>query len=442
VREAVGANGYSLGVLVIFWSRRSDRTGEEHALAILQALRAGGVDVLALGPADEVPILHAVVMADAPAVVRWLVTVAGAPLEERDDDGDTPLMAACCRQAWAAALALLAAGARVDSMCAIDGSAQTIAQWARSSPDCKHRGVQLAIAARAREHAAQAGKAEGGAAGFVACSMSEGTRRAGLPTEPASLDTGGEKGAIIEAVAADNAGAGATATAASAPAAGAGRNQAKARKGKGRQGAAGNRTKASSPDAGSDWPGHEPSPSCGSGDTAVVLAAAAAAAAASDACEQPRAAIAASTLCDPETPTPFRRLPTGLRRPPQPSLSRRLRPRVGWRPRRSVPLRPPLHRSPAAQLPQPLVALLAWRQLQPASACASQETARHAPTPQIAVGPETCNCRRWLPQPQLDRSRLNLATLPTALPSLQPCGSQPCRLRVPAQRLCGGTWRP
>jgi ankyrin repeat protein len=50
---------------------------------------------------------------DAPAVVRWLVTVAGAPLEERDGDGTTPLMVACREKAWAAAHALLDCGARV-----------------------------------------------------------------------------------------------------------------------------------------------------------------------------------------------------------------------------------------------------------------------------------------------------------------------------------------
>jgi hypothetical protein len=36
----------------------------------------------------------------------------------------------------------------------IDDRLQTIAERARRSPACKHRGVKLAVAARARKHAA------------------------------------------------------------------------------------------------------------------------------------------------------------------------------------------------------------------------------------------------------------------------------------------------
>jgi len=68
----------------------------------------------------------------------------------------TPLHVACRNKSWVVALALLAAGARVDIAGNLDGRRQTVAEWARRSPACKHRGVKLAIAARAREHAAQA----------------------------------------------------------------------------------------------------------------------------------------------------------------------------------------------------------------------------------------------------------------------------------------------
>jgi len=281
VREAVDGVGLALGPTVLSWTfaDESERISAEHALAVLQALHAAGVDVLARGPADTLPVLHAAVAANAPAVVRWLVAEAGAPLEERDSDGYTPLLCACRQKAWAAAqalldcgarvdvqspdaaggfwpvllavrsptndyallrrilaadrgsllrratngltvlhlaaatdtdalslllgsglphlainavvsqapmpglapaciatplhcacdkacwdaaLALLAAGARVDIAGGIDGRLQTVAEWARSSPACKHRGVKRAVAARAREHAAEAAAAATG----------------------------------------------------------------------------------------------------------------------------------------------------------------------------------------------------------------------------------------------------------------------------------------
>jgi len=67
----------------------------------------------------------------------------------------TSLHAPCGHDRWDAALALLAASALVDVAGDIGGSAQTKAKWVRSSPACKHRGVQLAVAARASAHAAQ-----------------------------------------------------------------------------------------------------------------------------------------------------------------------------------------------------------------------------------------------------------------------------------------------
>jgi len=68
----------------------------------------------------------------------------------------TPLSHACRAGNWQAALALLAAGARVDIAGYFGDRVQTAAQWARDSWKCAHRGLQLAIAARAREHAAEA----------------------------------------------------------------------------------------------------------------------------------------------------------------------------------------------------------------------------------------------------------------------------------------------
>jgi len=85
-----------------------------HALTILQALHAAGVDVLAQGPADSLPILHAAAYHDASALVRWLVATAGASLEERDSGSCIPLLVSCHQMTWAAAHALLDCGARVD----------------------------------------------------------------------------------------------------------------------------------------------------------------------------------------------------------------------------------------------------------------------------------------------------------------------------------------
>jgi len=281
VREAVDPDGHSLAARCMGCTlQHADipRGSVEHALTILQTLHASGVHVLAQGPADSLPILHSAAAEDAPAFVRWLVAVAGAPLEERESTrGCTPLLVACKSKAWAAAhelldsgarvdvqsgdsdgwwpvlsvaaapdcsatllprllaadrdsllrcavgglvalhlaasvntlalklllssglphlaesvnavavviptrdgplqarmtplhctcgnarwedaLALLAADARVDITGYIDGRVQTIAAWARGSSACKHRGVKLAIAARAREHASLAGRA-------------------------------------------------------------------------------------------------------------------------------------------------------------------------------------------------------------------------------------------------------------------------------------------
>jgi hypothetical protein len=64
----------------------------------------------------------------------------------------TPLHCACLIANWDAALAMLAAGARVEIGGEIDGSLQTMAEWARRSAACKHRGVRNAIATRAHLH--------------------------------------------------------------------------------------------------------------------------------------------------------------------------------------------------------------------------------------------------------------------------------------------------
>jgi len=372
VREAVGANGHSLAAAPIAWLRHEDeasRISAEHALTILQALHAAGVDVLARGRVGELPILHdAAAVANAPAVVRWMVAEAGAPVEDRDSRGDTPLLRACRRGAWSAAhalldcgaradvqssdgngwwpvlyavdvadcdvallrrilaadrdsllrcamdgysalhfaasentvavklllgsglphlaeainaaaakapshsdsgirvtplhcacfnahwdaaLALLAAGARVDIAGHNDSKPKTIVEWAHSSPACKHRGVKLAVAARAREHAAQAAAAAkgvpAGGAGSSAGVASAAAASFLAPTISASQIGGSGSAAATgkgASAGASGAGAGAGASVAAAAAGttcsegGAGQQQAKARKGKGRHGAA------------------------------------------------------------------------------------------------------------------------------------------------------------------------------------------------------------
>jgi ankyrin repeat protein len=286
VREAEGSEGRSLACMVVSSIARDAapmRASAAHALSILQALQAGGVDVLSRGPLDARPILHTAAVADAAAVVHWLVSEAGAPVEERNTSGLPPLPVACtvgawtavhalldcgarvdvqstdavrfwpvqlvaqsvhcgsallrrmlaadrdslarcaandvtaihlaaahnpdalplllgsglphlaeavnraaacapavdgrtrgwgtplhgaCRHSnWDAALALLAADARVDIAGDVGGKTQTVAQWASDGAACKHRGLKTAIAERAREHAAQASRARAAAKG-------------------------------------------------------------------------------------------------------------------------------------------------------------------------------------------------------------------------------------------------------------------------------------
>jgi ankyrin repeat protein len=363
VREALTDDGYSLGSKVVTRpcaTNPSKRISEEHALTILQTLHAVGVDVLARGPADAKPILHSAALSNAMAVVRWLVIVAGAEIEQREDRrGNTPLLLACHEQAWAAAhalldcgarvdvqsadgegiwpvllaacttetdctlllrmlaadrdsllrrsdcgvsalhfaaanprrtaalkvllgsalphigagvdavailppsltdgtesrftplhracynaswdaaLLLLAAGARVDITCDCDGKVQTAEEWARSSPACKHRGVKLSIAARAREHAAQAAAA---AKGLSSGGSRAVARMASAAVAAAAAAAGGVSARAASGAPADpdiRASAAATVSAAG-PVAGAGK-QAKGRKG--RRGAVGNRAK-------------------------------------------------------------------------------------------------------------------------------------------------------------------------------------------------------
>jgi len=418
VREAVGPDGHSLGSTVGRWlcaANASKRISAENALTVLQTLRAAGVDVLARGPADELSILHAAAAVNAPALVRWLVAEAGAPLEERDSWGSTPLLTACGHEAWAAAhalldggaragvqrtdaegmwpvvvlaaadcdagwalllqrilaadrdsllrcsatacsalhmaainnnnnkalaallnsglphlaeainavavfsstdasspsatatplhgacghalwdaaLALLAAGARVDITGHIGGRLQTMAEWARRSPACKHRGVKSAIAARAREHAAQAAAvAKGlpsGGAGFVAGETA---------AAPAAAATGG--GASADAAA----GTAVDVAASFKPAAGA-TTQPRGRKG--RRGAASNR--AEEPQSADDALELIAPPAAGGTvsagllplavDGSVAIAASAAAAAAAAAVSPAVASATLSTCEDP-----------------------------------------------------------------------------------------------------------------------------------------------
>jgi ankyrin repeat protein len=123
VRESVSSYGNSLGYTVVLGLRRRvlcKRIAAGHTVAVLQVLRAGGVDVLAGAPADESSVLRLAVGVSEPALIRWLVSAAGAALEVTDESGFTPLMAACARGAWATAHVLLDLGARADTQSAGD----------------------------------------------------------------------------------------------------------------------------------------------------------------------------------------------------------------------------------------------------------------------------------------------------------------------------------
>jgi hypothetical protein len=138
-------------------------------------------------------------------------------------------MVACRENAWAAALAPLAAGARVGIAGVITGRLQMMAEWARRSPACRHRGVKFAIAARAREHAAEAAAAakglQSGAAAGAASSVAHNSA------------TAAETGSVCASAAAD-----ATTASAAAATAGPTTGVGKRPKGhKGRRGAESNR---------------------------------------------------------------------------------------------------------------------------------------------------------------------------------------------------------
>jgi hypothetical protein len=172
--------------------------------------------------------------------------------------GATPLHLACENARWDAALALLVAGARVDIAGGIDGRVQTIAEWDRNDLACKHRGVKLAIAARAREHAAQAAAVAKGLPSGGAESVAGSASAAAPARGTATAHTGSARSAIGAAVvsltapAADrgvfHARASASAAVAATPSAGGQSKLATARKGKGARGArAKNRAEESTP---------------------------------------------------------------------------------------------------------------------------------------------------------------------------------------------------
>jgi ankyrin repeat protein len=106
---------------------------EAHALSLLQTLRAAGVDVLDRGGSGP-PTLHRAVSRGLSVLARWLVTVAGAPLEERDESGYTPLLRACYEQRYRCAHTLLDCGARVDVQ-STDGEGWWPVLLAVSEPD-------------------------------------------------------------------------------------------------------------------------------------------------------------------------------------------------------------------------------------------------------------------------------------------------------------------
>jgi len=364
VRESVDDDGRSLAVFAVSCLYSSDpakRVSAAHVLAVLQALHSSGVDVVSAGPADKQSALHAAAIAGASALVRWLATAAGAPLEERDrEHACTPLLLACSSEGWAAAhalldcgarvdvqsgnesrawpvillaqkascdlsllrrmlaadrdsllreavggftamhlaasfntealklllgsgsphvpgavnkftlqgrardgtlvgvtplihaclrganwescLALLTAGARVDIATADGWRHFTAAEWARSSPECTHRGVKNAIAARAREHALEAGKAARGSseARPLAAPAAPPAVRAAAPGPCVACGAGSHTGPCVASVVA---GGGSAAGAAAGRSAGAKKRRAKGRTG--RPGASRNRAEDS-----------------------------------------------------------------------------------------------------------------------------------------------------------------------------------------------------
>jgi len=186
----------------------------------------GGFSPLHMTAASNPDALQLLLVSGSPHLAEAInaVAIVSRPRHDSEEMQFTPLHCACVSAHWDAALALLAAGARVDIAAHVDGSkVQTMAEWARRSPACKHRGVKLAIAARAREHAAQAAAAAkgvpAGGAGSGAGVASAAAASCEAPTNRASGSSGSGSASDNET----------------------GKQQAKARKGKGRQGAARNR---------------------------------------------------------------------------------------------------------------------------------------------------------------------------------------------------------
>jgi hypothetical protein len=230
----------------------------------------------------------------------------------------TPLHCACSTTRWDAALALLAAGARVDIAGFIDGIVQTISEWAYSSVACKHRGVKLAVAARVREHAAAAAAA----AAKVLLSGGAGSCAGEVPAAASTVEAAAGGGASRPGFgAAANADVVASEAASAAPVLAAGKGKGKQPEGrKGHRGAARNRaedlpsadktTELQAPCAATAAPATG-SHHISTGGSVAVPASAAAPAAATSATRVDYAAVAAAAAagravsCNaPETPAP------------------------------------------------------------------------------------------------------------------------------------------
>jgi hypothetical protein len=114
VREAVTVEQGALAAMPVSWLKPQDPATPplslRHVLTILQALQAAGVDVLVRASERMGSALDLATDIDDPALVRWLVREAGAPLEERDHDGLTPFARACAIGSWAVAHELLDCG--------------------------------------------------------------------------------------------------------------------------------------------------------------------------------------------------------------------------------------------------------------------------------------------------------------------------------------------
>jgi len=134
---------------VTFLARYSDGVG----CSVLRRVLAADSDSLLRCSACNLSVLQLAAPTNASAM-RVLLG-CGLPHLAGVINLGNPLLTACMHANWGAALALLGGGARVDILGDVRGRIQTVAEWARGSGACRHHGLKVAIAARAREHEAR-----------------------------------------------------------------------------------------------------------------------------------------------------------------------------------------------------------------------------------------------------------------------------------------------